>query len=69
ERFGFGRGFVLGVVRLCKCQPLHPGGFDPVPDEFALFRRVARVQPNSDDSALEQVDSPEENHSSEKPVG
>ena len=24
-------GFVLTVIRLLKCNPLHPGGLDPVP--------------------------------------
>jgi uncharacterized protein len=31
ERHGPLRGSLLSVVRLCKCHPFHPGGFDPPP--------------------------------------
>ena len=31
QNHGAFRGVFLGLVRLVKCTPLHPGGFDPVP--------------------------------------
>jgi putative membrane protein insertion efficiency factor len=31
ETHGAARGSLLSIVRLCKCHPFHPGGFDPPP--------------------------------------
>ena len=30
EKYGFFKGAFLSIIRILKCHPFHPGGYDPV---------------------------------------
>lgn len=31
DKYGTAKGLFLGIKRILKCHPFHPGGIDPVP--------------------------------------
>ncbi|HHY90346.1 MAG TPA: membrane protein insertion efficiency factor YidD [Clostridiales bacterium] len=30
EKYGVRKGLILGIKRILKCHPFHPGGYDPL---------------------------------------
>ncbi|MDM5334831.1 membrane protein insertion efficiency factor YidD [Ureibacillus composti] len=39
QKHGAIKGVILTTIRILKCQPFHPGGFDPVPEKWPLKKR------------------------------
>ena len=33
QKYGPGKGLLLAIRRILKCNPFHEGGYDPVPEE------------------------------------
>ena len=51
-RFGALRGTALALWRIGRCQPFHPGGYDPVPESFPdPLKRVKNCCKTGSDSA------------------
>jgi uncharacterized protein len=40
KKFGPIKGGCLTMVRILRCHPFHPGGIDPVPEEWPSRKKV-----------------------------
>ena len=55
ERYGVLIGGVLGALRLLRCNPLFPGGVDPVPDLKLKYKPIGRRFPDEKDGKSGQA--------------
>ena len=40
KKHGPVKGFYLSVKRILRCNPYSRGGYDPVPEEYVLFKNI-----------------------------
>ncbi|MEI7579923.1 MAG: membrane protein insertion efficiency factor YidD [bacterium] len=38
DKFGLGKGAIMGFFRILRCSPMQIGGYDPVPERFMIRR-------------------------------
>lgn len=56
ELHGAKRGLLLALKRVLKCHPLHPGGYDPVPDPKGYQTLTSKKQrEKNEENGMESI--------------
>jgi len=58
ERFGVFRGSWMATLRILRCHPFHPGGYDPVPEVEEKRIITLKSSVNSQQSTVISQQSP-----------
>ena len=58
QKRGFFVGMILTVCRILRCNPLFPGGYDPVPEKGLRYKGPRVIPITSDEACCEHHGEP-----------
>ena len=58
QKRGFFVGLILTVLRILRCNPLFPGGYDPVPEKGLRYKGSREIPFPSDEACCEHHSEP-----------
>lgn len=62
SKHGTFKGAVMGTARIIRCNPMVPGGLDPVPDHFTLRRNREEMSDEDRAYLIAQMEKHDHHH-------